>query len=205
MRSATGATHTGDASPLKDAPCPFGQGTGDRGTRFWYTGGNVRRESCNIPAGESPVRVIAGEPGSRLRLRGETPVTKRSIEVLQKGGGDGAGRNKVNASASSDFQPKGVREGRAGITTAKAIDSIPEVRMGWWTSPGYGRRHVTKEWCGTRETLPGGQRRAKTVRIRCEAEIVRSREGVRGVHSTDESGEKPSEGRDPALVVLVRR
>jgi hypothetical protein len=34
-----------------------------------------------------------------------------------------AGRNKVNASASSHYQPKGVWEGRAAHITAKATDS----------------------------------------------------------------------------------
>jgi len=34
-----------------------------------------------------------------------------------------AGRNKVNTSASSYYQPKGVREGRAAHSTAKATDS----------------------------------------------------------------------------------
>ena len=35
-----------------------------------------------------------------------------------------AGRNEVNAKASSNYQPKGVREGRAAHVTAKATDSI---------------------------------------------------------------------------------
>ena len=38
-----------------------------------------------------------------------------------------AGRNKVNASASSNCQPKGVREGRAAHVTAKATDSSQEL------------------------------------------------------------------------------
>ena len=32
----------------------------------------------------------------------------------------------MNAAASSDFQPKGVQEGRAAHVTAKATDSIPD-------------------------------------------------------------------------------
>lgn len=38
-----------------------------------------------------------------------------------------AGRNEVNASASSNYQPKGVREGRAAQVTAKATDSSQEL------------------------------------------------------------------------------
>ena len=38
-----------------------------------------------------------------------------------------AGRNLVNAVASSNYQPKGVREGRAAHVTAKATDSIQEL------------------------------------------------------------------------------
>jgi len=38
-------------------------------------------------------------------------------------GSNEAGRNKVNTSASTNYQPKGVREGRAAHVTAKATDS----------------------------------------------------------------------------------
>jgi hypothetical protein len=41
---------------------------------------------------------------------------------------------------------------------------------------------------------------------KAEAEIARSQEGVRGVHSTDEGvQENALEGRGPALITLVRR
>jgi hypothetical protein len=112
----------------------------------------------------------------------------------------------VNAAASSDYQPKGVWEGRAAHVTAKATDSTRSVRSGCWTSPGYGRWHASTRECGTGEALPGSLRRAKTARIRPEAEVARSREGVRGVRSTGEGGQdKPPEGRDPASVVAGGR
>src|SRR3990172_556811 len=41
-------------------------------------------------------------------------------------------------------------------------------RNGHWASPGYGRRHVSKEKCGTRETRLGSPRRVETERIRRE-------------------------------------
>lgn len=49
----------------------------------------------------------------------------------------------------------------------------------------------------TRQPMSGKDRRYKA-----DAENVRSREGVRGVHSTCEGSEKLLEGRDPALVRL---
>jgi hypothetical protein len=47
--------------------------------------------------------------------------------ALEREGSNQAGRNKVNASASSNYQPKGVWEGRAAHITAKATDSILEL------------------------------------------------------------------------------
>jgi hypothetical protein len=61
---------------------------------------------------------------------------------------------KVNATASSDYQPKGVWEGRAAHVTAKATDSI-EKRNDAGPLRGVRRRHVGKEQRGTGETLPG--------------------------------------------------
>ena len=54
---------------------------------------------------------------------------------------------------------------------------------------------------------PTGQpSRAKTGRIRPEAEIARSREGVREAHTTWEGvQENALEGRGLALIMLVRR
>lgn len=48
------------------------------------------------------------------------------------------------------------------------------------------------------------QGQAKAVAIRPEAEKIRSREGVRGVHSTEEGvQDNAPEGRGPDLVVTV--
>src|SRR5947209_12789581 len=41
-----------------------------------------RLESCVRPAGESPVRVSAGAPGSRPRLEGEILMVERGVESL---------------------------------------------------------------------------------------------------------------------------
>jgi hypothetical protein len=42
----------------------------------------VRHESWTRPAGESPVRVSVGAPGSRPQSRGETPAAERGVESL---------------------------------------------------------------------------------------------------------------------------
>jgi hypothetical protein len=42
----------------------------------------LRLGSCDRPAGESPVRVSAGAPGSRPRLEGEIPRVERGVRSL---------------------------------------------------------------------------------------------------------------------------
>ena len=162
----------------------------------------VRPESCTVPAGGSPVRVSAGAPGSRHQPSGETPGAKRCVEGLEVGGSKEAGRNHVNAAASSHYQPKGVWEGRAGHVAAKAMDSVlvPERAMGL---PGV--RAAARFEGGVRNRRDPTRRPAsgKDRAYKAGAEVARSREGVRGVHTTDEGGENPSEGRDPASVTLA--
>jgi hypothetical protein len=52
----------------------------------------LRLVSCVRPAGESPVRVSAGAPGSRPRLEGEIPMVERGVGSLF-GGSKRAGWN----------------------------------------------------------------------------------------------------------------
>ena len=96
----------------------------------------VRRESYTTPAGERPVQVSAGAPGSRLQVWGEISWPERSVESLERGSNE-AGRNRVNTTASSHYQPKGDWEGRAAHVTAKATDSTRKDRSVCWNSPGY--------------------------------------------------------------------
>src|SRR4030067_265369 len=94
-------------------------------SRQWhYSAAMVRPESCTVPAGGSPVRVSAGAPGSRHQPWGETPGAGGCVKSLL-GGSEEAGRNTVTAAASTHYQPKGVREGRAAHVTAKATYSAP--------------------------------------------------------------------------------
>jgi hypothetical protein len=162
----------------------------------------VRPESCTVPAGGSPVRVSAGAPGSRHQYTGEIPSAKRCVESLEVGGSEEAGRNMVNAAASSHYQPKGVREGRAAHVTAKATHSVPVPERalglpGVWAAARF-EGAVRNRRDPTRQPTSGRDRAYKA-----GAEVARSREGVRGVRSTCKGGEKPLEGRDPASVTLA--
>ena len=105
--------------------------------RFARMRGMVRPERRVVRAGESPVRVSAGAPGSRLQPGGEIrPDRAECQKPLCKEGEQTSGPQQlVNAAASSDYQPKGVWESRAAHVTAKATDNILD-RNGCWISPG---------------------------------------------------------------------
>jgi len=87
----------------------------------------VRPERRVLLAGESPVRVSASAPGSRPQAGREIDLAQAGCQKPVQAGSKQAGRNKVNASASSHYQPKGVWEGRAAHITAKATDSSQEL------------------------------------------------------------------------------
>jgi hypothetical protein len=108
----------------------------------------------------------------------------------------------VNASASSDSQPKGVRERRADHVTAKAMHSVLvlERALGlpgvWAAARCEGSVRNTRD--PRRQPASGKDRSHKA-----PAESARSRKGVRGVRSTDEARDNRVEGRGPALVALA--
>src|SRR5438270_9796483 len=83
----------------------------------------VRLESCVRPAGESPVRVSAGAPGSRPRLEGEIPMVERGVESLF-GGSKRAGcdfslvRTTIGEPSRSCRGEGHVRHVRSGIGVA---------------------------------------------------------------------------------------
>jgi hypothetical protein len=158
----------------------------------------VRPENCTDP----PVRVRTGQAprhpeagtGLRGRPRGLSGASKASL-----GGSGEAGRNKVNASASSDYQPKGVWECRAAHFTAKAMHSTlgTEGALGL---PGVWAAARFEGAVRDRRDPPRQPTSGKDRAYKAGAESARSREGVRGVRSTDEGGDNPPEGRGPALV-----
>jgi len=85
----------------------------------------VRPERRAVLAGESPVRVSAGAPGSRLQPGGEIRPDRAECQkpFCKQGKQTSGPQQQVNAVASSDYQPKGVWEGRAAHDTAKATDN----------------------------------------------------------------------------------
>src|SRR2546428_7392499 len=95
----------------------------------------VRPERRVVLAGESPVRVSAGAPGSRLQPSGVIRPRRAECRKPLKGEQTSGPQQQVNAAASSNYQPKGVWEARAAHITAKATDSILD-RKGCWTSSG---------------------------------------------------------------------
>jgi hypothetical protein len=163
----------------------------------------VRRESCADLAGESPAPVIAGEPDSRVRSRVERSAAERIVESLRRKGATKRAATRVNAEqASSDFQPKGDRESRAGHVAAKAKYSVRRVPERTMDLPGVvAAARLDRTARNTGDPSPQRVRRSRSNKAR--AEIGRSGAEVRGAHSTWEGGEKPLEGRSPALITSV--
>jgi hypothetical protein len=74
--------------------------------------------SCGVsPAGASPARVIAGEPGSRSAAAGEIPSVEAGRREPLRREQERGPQHEVKPAASSDKQ----WEGRADHVTAKAI------------------------------------------------------------------------------------
>src|SRR5438270_2085690 len=156
---------------------------------------------CIDLAGESPVRVIAGEPGSRLPATAEmasTEAQRRKPHSRRKQAG--GPQRIVNAEqASSDLQPKGVREGRAGHFAAKAIDSALDPERALDLSGVVAAARQQRSMWNRRDP----SRRltsSKSVAISAEREVRRCRAGVRGGRSTEEGTDNVLEGRAPASV-----
>jgi hypothetical protein len=159
--------------------------------------------SCIEPAGESPVRVSAGAPGSRVqRVRGEIPGAERTVESLYKEGA------KVRAVT--------IRSEACSLVRLSAERRMGEP-SGSCRREGHGQREKTGGPAGTpRGTGHGTERRldaeqerpSSAARCRGRAGTYKAtpkgtwrREGVRGARSTDEGVQhKTLEGRGPALV-----
>jgi hypothetical protein len=104
----------------------------------------VRLESWIRPVGVSAVRVIAGEPGSRLQSRGEILAAERGVESLL-----GGASARAATAASSDP----LLGSRAAHVTAKALSASPGSGSGLGGSlRGRGSCTRARSDHGTRET-----------------------------------------------------
>ena len=151
----------------------------------------VRRESCADLAGESPVPVIAGEPVSRIRVRAERQVSERIVESLRREGATKGAATRVNAEqASSEYQPKGDWESRAGHVAAKAKHNgrkEPERALGLPGVVAAARLDRTARNTGDPSPQPAS---GKTLSYKAGAEVGRSGAEVRGVRSTEEGEQR---------------
>ena len=94
---------------------------------------------CTDLVGASPTPVGAEAPGSRLPEEGETRPAEAQRQKPLLEGANGQAATKVNATASSVLQPKGVRESRVAHVTTKAthIDLVSDRSVGF---PGSAHR-----------------------------------------------------------------
>ena len=157
-------------------------------------------ECCTDLTGASPVPVSAEAPGSRLPEGGETRPTEAQRQKPLLEGANEQAATLVNATASSVIQPKGVRESRAAHVTAKAthIDLVSERSVGL---PGVWAAACSERAVWNRRDPPRQPTSGKDSRYKPGGEVLESREGVRGAHSTDEAvHENAVEGRGLASV-----
>lgn len=149
-----------------------------------------------VPSGQASEHPVAGPS---LKKKFDRPSgASRATKV----GAKKRAEYNVKAAASSDYQPKGVRDGRAAHVTAKATDSVKQSEATLDIPGVQATARFQSEMRDRRDPIRQPSQ-AKTSCIRPKAESARSRKGVRGARSTDEGGDKPLEGRGSASVVAV--
>jgi len=130
---------------------------------------------------------------------GEIRCNERGVKsLLKRKGARKRAATLVNATASSDYQPKGDWDGRADHDTAKAAHrcrSKPERHLG---IPGVEAAARFQREVRNRRDPTRQPSQAKTERIRRNAESARRREEVRGAGSTGEDVE--TRWREAALL-----
>ena len=165
-------------------------------------GGEAASSRCSVPAGESPVRVGAGAPGSRPQARGEILGARAGC---QKPGERDRERScgpqrVVNAEqASSDCQPKGDREGRVRHVGTKATDSAPDPERAL-DLPGVVAAARSEGTVRNRRDPRWQLTSSEAASISAEREVLSCQQGVRGGRSTEEAADNAVEGRAPASV-----
>jgi hypothetical protein len=102
----------------------------------------LRLASWTRPAGESPVRVSAGAPGSRPQPVAERRLAERGVKSLL-GGSKRAGCD-FSLDTSTTGEPSRSCHGEGHVRR-------PGSENGRRIPPGYGELHVRTAWSGTRE------------------------------------------------------
>jgi hypothetical protein len=102
----------------------------------------LRHESWTRPAGESPVRVSAGAPGSRLQPQREISEAERGVKSLF-GGSERAGCDCSLVKVTTEEPSRSFR-GEGHVRR-------PFSGVGRRVLPGYGKLHVRKVRFGTWE------------------------------------------------------
>ena len=103
----------------------------------------LRLASWTRPAGESPVRVSAGAPGSRPQPVAERRLAERGAKSLF-GGSERAGCDCSLVTFTME-EPSRSCHGEGHVRR-------PCSENGRRVLPGYGKLHARKAWSGTRET-----------------------------------------------------
>ena len=171
---------------------------------------SVEAESCCAsPAGESPARVIAGEPGSRpppeaQRPTGEARCQKPDVAKAARGKQQRGPQHEVKPAASSESQSGS----RAAHVTAKAMQ--PTRESGWVGSPGgvLGAARAEGEVRNTRDPSrrpTSGEGRAYKPMAKAHSD-ERESEGVvvpatKAVRQNAAGGKGPCSGRASTEVV----
>ena len=160
--------------------------------------------SCTELAGESPVRVSAGAPGSRLPSSAfERTPTKRSVKSPRR-----RGATKRVATVREAYSLVRVSAERRTVGPSRSChgegNRHQAENSGAADGPTRGRGRDTIRELGAEQERPSSAapRRGRDPAYKAKPKGLRSREGVRGARSTDEGGaKKPLEGRGPALVM----
>jgi hypothetical protein len=113
-----------------------------------YDGAMLRPESWSRLAGESPVRVGTGAPGSRPRLVAERRRAERGVKSLF------GGSKRAGCSVKRTLQPRHIYNGEAEPLMSRRRPCLPGPVPGSArrVPPGCGGRHVRTVWAGTGET-----------------------------------------------------
>jgi hypothetical protein len=164
----------------------------------------TRPESWVRPAGESPVWVIAGEPGNRPRFVVERRRVDRSVEGVF-GGSKCAGRGTARCEFCSlvTFTTEEPSRSFHGEGSTRPSGVLDMTLVG--VLSGYGERRVRTVWVGTGETHLSS---LVSTTVRSYKPMVKSSGGKRefdGVVVLPIARETQQGGRAPTLVTPKRQ